>query len=380
MANLSWSGQDYTCAANPSQNKKKGWYYNGSYTGINTYINPATGSAYTIADFAGNGGASPSAPTNSPSGTGYSVPSANTGQIVTISPEDYLDRLNMEHTSENIEWASVQLGRTEDKFQNQLDIYGYLPDYPDETPPDYQHNIPGQPGQPGQGGMPTFEQTMQQVNLPNAPQYQPSAGQEQMQDLLSGTLTDIIEQGGIGIPEETQNLMIQQQIQTVKAQESSAIASLNDYMEARGLTNSGLAVSEMMNIKASSTRAIADSMTDIQIQSSLMKLSSFQSAIGQASQLLSYMGEESWKKYQSQVNEWDAQLSFYQQAIEHYYGLQDMEMTYYYQSQLNQAQNQFELQLQQMEIDAMADAAKQEGMGNIFGILFGTLLPLIFGL
>jgi len=157
------------------------------------------------------------------------------------------------------------------------------------------------------------------VEVTPAPEYEISPEQKAWEEMYSGQLQQWIEAGGYGIPEETQAKMIQRTTDTLKAKEAEDIRVMRNNMERRGLTNSGLVFANEQKIRANTTIAIANSITDIQIQSALMKMASFEKALGAAGEYLGYLSEQSQLAYQPKVLTWQAQtqsdLIRYQEQI-----------------------------------------------------------------
>ncbi|GAH96235.1 unnamed protein product, partial [marine sediment metagenome] len=60
-------------------------------------------------------------------------------------------------------------------------------------------------------------------------------------------------------------------------------------------------------IKSATTTAIANSVTDIQIKSALMKMASFENALGHAGQFLGYLQEQSKIIFSGKMATWEAQ-------------------------------------------------------------------------
>jgi len=80
--------------------------------------------------------------------------------------------------------------------------------------------------------------------------------------------------------------MIRQQAQALNAREDENLRLMHNDMERRGITNSGLVFWNQQKIKGATTTAIANSISDIQIKSALMKMASFENALGHAGQFL----------------------------------------------------------------------------------------------
>lgn len=231
-------------------------------------------------------------------------------------------------------------------------------------------------------------QSVPKVSAPKvdaAPAYQQSPEELAWQETYGGKLEDWVNAGGYGIPEETQELMGEQLTDTLKANEEEQIRIMKNEMERRGITNSGLLFSETQKIKANTTQQIAKGITDIKIQSALMKMASFEQAMGHAGQFLGYLSQQSQLKYAPEFATWqakqEAKLMAWQEnmdrqklAIEQAYQQQNMQLEYELTSQLNAQQFEYEKQLTQMEIEANEKASMWGGIGQLFGFLFGWLL------
>ena len=139
-----------------------------------------------------------------------------------------------------------------------------------------------------------------------APEYQPTAAESEMAAIYGGTVKDILAEGGRGLDQETQDLMIRKQTQVLMATEDENMRLMANDMERRGITNSGLVFWNQQKIKAATTTAIANSITDIQISSALMKISSFENALGHAGQFLGYLQEQSKMVYTGKMATWEA--------------------------------------------------------------------------
>ena len=219
-----------------------------------------------------------------------------------------------------------------------------------------------------------------------APAYEISPEQQAFEDMYGGKLTDWVEAGGYGIPEETQNLMIQQQTDSLKAREQENIRVMRNNMERRGITNSGFTFANEQNIRSNTSVAIAGAIADVQIKSALMKMSSFEKAMGQAGQFLGYLSEQSQLQYQpefatwqaeqmAKLQGWQAKMDVYKMELNQAYQTQNMKLEAQLQSQLNTQQHAWDIELAEMEIEANQQIAMSQGAGN----LFGTILGFIFG-
>ena len=103
-------------------------------------------------------------------------------------------------------------------------------------------------------------------------------------------------------------------------------------------------------------------MTDIGIQNQMMKISSYENAIGRAAQFLGYLGDETQKKYMSQLYAWQGKLDIWKAQLSA-------------NTSMNIAPLQADLsmELAEMEIEANQSAASAQGWGSIIGSGIGLL-------
>ncbi len=149
--------------------------------------------------------------------------------------------------------------------------------------------------------------TIPAIEVAPAPEYGPIEEERAWAEMYGGTIADIIKARGEGIPEETINLMIRQQTQALTAREDENLRIMHNDMERRGITNSGLVFWNQQKIKGATTTALANSITDIQIKSALMKMASFENALGLGGQFLGYLQEQSKMVYTGKMATWEAQ-------------------------------------------------------------------------
>ena len=220
-----------------------------------------------------------------------------------------------------------------------------------------------------------------------APPYEKTPEQIAFEEMYGGKLTDWVEAGGYGIPEETQAQMIQQQTDALKAREQESIRVMTNNMERRGLTNTGLLYANTQAIKSNTSKAIAGAIADVQIKSSLMKLASFETAMGQAGQFLNYLSTQSQLAYQPQFATWQAEqlakmqawqgkLDLLKMEINQAYQTQNLQLQSQLQGQLNAQQHQYDIELAEMEIEAAQQAAKAEAGGSISGSIVTGLFAV----
>lgn len=227
------------------------------------------------------------------------------------------------------------------------------------------------------------------LEITPAPPYEISPAQQAFEEMYSGKLTDWVENPQ-GIPEETQALMIQKQTDALKARETENIRVMRNNMERRGITNSGFIFANEQAIRSNTSVAIAGAIADVQINSALMKMASFEKAMGAAGQFLGYLSEQSQLKYapefatwqaeqMAKMQAWQAKIDFQKLAINQAYQTQNMQLQAQLTSQLNEQQHGYDIELAEMEIEANQQAAAAQGAGNIFGMVLGGIFSLITG-
>jgi len=223
-----------------------------------------------------------------------------------------------------------------------------------------------------------------------APAYEIPPEMQEMMDLYGNTLTDWVTEGGYGLSPEVQAQMIQVQTDTLKAREQEAIRVMTNNMERKGITNSGYLQANTNMITSNTTVAIAGAIADVQIKSALMKMASFEKAMGATAQYLGFLSEQSQLMYAPEFATWQAEqmatmqvwqgkMDIYKMELNQAYQTQNLTLQAELQSQLNQEQNAFDQSMLEMEIDATQQAAQAEGIGNIIGMILGIGASLIFG-
>ena len=251
-------------------------------------------------------------------------------------------------------------------------------------------------GEVGAGGageitMPTFGEgaaaTIPTPEVTPAPAYKISPEQKAWEEEYGAKLTDWVESGGYGIPAETQAQMIQLQTDTLKAREQENIRVMKNNMERRGITNSGYIDANMHMITSNTTIALAGAIADVQIKSALMKMASFEKAMGAASQFLGYLSEQSqlayapefatWQAEQmAKMQAWQGKLDVYKMELNQAYQTQNMREQARLTSELAEQQHGYDLELAKMELDAQKEAAKAEGAGNLIGTASGAVATI----
>ena len=336
-----------------------GYYEYGSSTPvIQGYLNPSTSKPWTPTELSNfvSGGTTAT--------TGGTTPAAPASNYTPMPGHPGFNATPEEHAAAQEEYISGGWGSG---------VTGTTPTTPTTTPattPTF--------GEGAAAGIPTPAVTP-------APPYEISPAQTAFEEMYSGKLTDWVENPQ-GIPEETQALMIQQQTDSLKARETESIRVMRNNMERRGITNSGFTFSNEQAIRSNTTVAIAGAIADVQINSALMKMASFEKAMGAAGQFLGYLSEQSQLKYAPEFATWQAEqmatmqvwqgkMDLLKMEINQAYQTQNMQLEAELTSQLNTQQHAWDIELAEMEIEANQKAATAQGIGSIFG----TVLGFIFG-
>ena len=223
--------------------------------------------------------------------------------------------------------------------------------------------------------------------IDKAPAYEPSPEEQAWLDSYGGKLEDWIKNEGYGIPEETQQQMIAGNFDALKAREKESLRIMENDMERRGISNSGLVFSNAQKIRAETTTNLAQSIRDIQIQSSLMKMASFERAMGHAGEFLGYLSQQSQLKYapdfanwqmeqEAKMMEWQGELDIYKQQLAACAAMKQIALQGKIQSELAAKQHEWDKELMQMDIEANEKASIWGGLGQLFGFLFGWLFLL----
>ena len=390
MANTyQWYSTPYECAADPSKSHGVGWYMDGKLL-ASTYRNPSTGLAYTpqeLQALAGGGGVvtgdtgGSTIPTTSQLEAGGNITPA--GGVSSNYPAQNISGLHAGISSEGgLTTSTPYSAETVQQMMNA----GTFPSggilWGQTGAPSIEQLLSGQYPQAGgglqAGGSPSTS-TLENLQVPQAPTlppYKPTAELEKLSSQVGGAISGIIEQGGMGIGEETKQQIFQREAEIINASTAQANKNLEDKMAAQGLSNSGMAFSEGMKLASKSTIAMANVMRDVEIQDSLMKVASYQNALGLGVQFLSYLSEESWRQYQPTLYQWQAQVDMYKLAIQDAYNKQDMALAHQYDMQLAQFTASTNIQLTQMQIDAAAKAANKAAFWDILGTGLGLLAAL----
>ena len=179
--------------------------------------------------------------------------------------------------------------------------------------------------------VPTLE-TPTMPEVPTVPPYEKSPEQIAWEEEYGVDLKEWREAGGYGIPEDIQTKMIQKETDILKAREAENIRVMKNNMERREITNSGFVFANEQTIKSNTTVAIANNIRDVQISSALMKMASFEKAMGASAQFIGYLANESLKAYAPKLAQWEkeAQYRLTEYGVEASYGMAkaDLEASY----------------------------------------------------
>jgi len=359
MATYNWYSTPYECAADPSKSHGVGWYSGTTFI-ASTYKNPATGLAYTPAELAGLSGGATTPTTTTPTTIPTTSQLEASPSGVTYDPNTgILTNPQYGFTGTLEEWH---------KFHPEpLEYEGIA------GPIVNREGITTAPTPPST--IPTIS-NLEVPQAPTLPPYKPTAELEALSTQVGGAISGIIAEGGIGMGEETKEQLFLREAEIINASTAQAQRNLEDKMAAQGLSDSGMAFSEGMKLASKSTIAMANVMRDVAIQDSLMKIASYQNALGLGVQFLSYLSEESWRQYQPTILNWQAKVDMYKLAITDAYNKQNLDLAHRYDMELSQFQASTQIQLTQMEIDAAAKAAKKKNWWDIAGTGLGLLVGI----
>jgi len=340
MATYNWYATASSCpdAVNP----KPGWYSGTTFI-TSTYRNPSTGMAYTpqeLQALAGGGG----------------VVTGDTGGS-TIPTTSQLE-------------ATTQGGGLPSDSS-----YGGGGNLPSDSSYGGGALPSGGPQYPTTPPTTSTLENLQVPQAPTLPPYKPTAELEKLSSQVGGAISGIIEQGGIGMGEDTKEQIFLREAEIINANTAQANKNLEDKMAAQGLSDSGMAFSESMKLASKNSIAMANVMRDVEIQDALMKVASYQNALGLGVQFLSYLSEESWRQYQPTLYQWQAQVEMYKMAISQAYTQGNMALAHQYNMELAQFEADTEIQMAEMQLEAANAQAASQGIGNIFGTVLGWLIP-----
>ena len=237
--------------------------------------------------------------------------------------------------------------------------------------------------EPSAIGVPGFDPSAAPLPpVEEAPAYEISPEQQAWADMHSGNLQNILEQGGIGLSEEIQSLMTDKNNEALMARESEAIRLMKNNMARRGIENWGLEFKNIQQIKSTTTKEIAANIRDIRIQNALMKMSSFENALGMSAHFLNYLDvqsqlqhapkEATWRmKEQAKLLQYQANVDIWKMKINQAYTVGNMKYAQELTDWGNAKQHQYNIEIEQMKIDAAEDAASTSGFWQTVGTVIG---------
>jgi len=152
----------------------------------------------------------------------------------------------------------------------------------------------------------TTAPTIPGMTVSPAPEYEITPEQQAWQDMYSGQIQENINNPK-GISEEAQKLMMRKATLMLQSRETENLRLMANDMERKGITDSGQVFERTQQIKATTTRALAASITDIGLKSEMMKMESYERAMGHAANYLSVLSHTSDMKYGSKMATWNAQ-------------------------------------------------------------------------
>ena len=226
------------------------------------------------------------------------------------------------------------------------------------------------------------------AKIEDAPAYEQSAEQQAWQTMHSGALSDIIAKQGIGIDAATQQLMKQQTMDLLRADETEKIRQLKSVMETRGITNASLYISEEMKIKSTTTKNLAASITEIKVKSALMKMASFENAMGLSNAFLGYFSRESelaaapgmvtWAmKAESKMRAIAASVEVYKIKLQQAYTVNNMYEQAELEAQFATQQHKWDMEMAEIEQETALALGKSQAQGSVSGSIVGAIPLLI---
>ena len=228
---------------------------------------------------------------------------------------------------------------------------------------------------------------IQPVDIDEAPAYEQSQAQQEWARMQAEAIANIVNQQGIGIDEATQQLMKQQTWDLLKADRDEKLRRLNQNMETRGITSSGLRISEEMKIHANATRSLAASVTEVKIKSAFLKMASFENALGLSAKFLDYLDVQDQLRYAPKLATWskraDAKIAAMAASVEVYkvnlqqaYAVNNMNTAAKIEAQFATQQNAWNVEAAEIEMEFATEQAKLDRNANIMGTILGGISGL----
>ena len=223
----------------------------------------------------------------------------------------------------------------------------------------------------------------------DAPAYEASPEQQAWAAMHSGNIQDIIDQGGLGLSDEIQQLIMDKNNEALMARESESIRLMKNNMARRGIDNWGLEFKNIQQIKTGTTKEIAANIRDIQIQNAVMKMASFENALGRSAQFLDYLDRQSQLQYapkaltyqmkeQAKLYQYQANVDIWKMKINQAYTVGNMKYAQELADWGAAKQHQYNIELEQMKIDAAEEAAASSGFWNTVGTILGFFAMFFF--
>lgn len=344
-----------------------------------TYTNPVTGQPCTEGEYTkacANAGITPTAPTSTPSTGVQDVSGLQASMVGGWTTSDPWSSEAVQQLLEagaipsgGVLWGQAGAPTMQQLLAGNYPQVGQEPTTPAVTMPTF--------GEGAAAGIPS-------PTVTPAPPYEISPEQQEMMDLYGDKLTDWVTSGGYGLSPEVQAQMIQLQTDTLKAREQENLRVMRNNMERRGITNSGFLAASEIAIHSNTSVVIAGAIADVQIKSALMKMASFEKGMGAMAQFLGYLSEQSQLAYQPEfatwqteqlanLKHWQGQLDILKIDLNAAYQTQNTILQAELTSQLNEQQQQYNIELAEMEIEANQKIAMAQGIGGIFGTILGFL-------
>jgi len=226
-------------------------------------------------------------------------------------------------------------------------------------------------------------------SVEDAPAYEISPEQQAWAGMHSGNIQDILDQGGLGLSDEIQQLMMDKNNEALMARESEAIRIMKNTMARRGIDNWGLEFKNIQQIKTATTKGIAANIRDIQIQNAVMKMASFENALGMSAHFLDYLSQQSqlkfapkmatWQmKQQAKLLQYQANVDIWKMKINQAYTVGNMQYAQQLADHGAAIQHQYDIELETMKLEAAEEAASTQGFWSTVGTILGFAAMFFF--
>ena len=220
------------------------------------------------------------------------------------------------------------------------------------------------------------------LSVKDAPAYEITPEQRAWANMHSGNIQDILDQGGLGLSDEIQQLMMDKNNEALMSRESEAIRLMKNNMARKGIDNWGLEYKNIQRIKSTTTKEIAANIRDIQIQNALMKTASFENALGMSAHFLDYLDKQSQlihapkmityhMREQAKLYQYQANIDIWKMKINQAYTVGNMQYAQQLADHGASIQHQYNIELEQMKIEAAEQAASSQGFWSAVGSVLG---------